>query len=102
MGEARVHTPRVCAREFARIEPEWAEALAGHLVRRSYSEPPWDAGQGAALAYERVTLYGLPLAANRKVNYSRVDPVLSRELFLRHALVEGDWETHHPFFHAKR
>ncbi|MGE5828609.1 MAG: ATP-dependent RNA helicase HrpA, partial [Micromonosporaceae bacterium] len=102
MAAELVQTTRLWAREVARIEPEWAEALAGHLVRRSYSEPHWDAGQGAVLAYERVTLYGLPLAANRKVNYSRVDPVLCRELFLRHALVEGDWETHHRFFRANR
>jgi ATP-dependent helicase HrpA len=102
MAAELVQTTRLWAREVARIEPEWAEALAGHLVRRSYSEPHWDAGQGAVLAYERVTLYGLPLVVGRTVQYSRVDPGLCRELFIRHALVEGDWETHHRFFHANR
>ena len=54
------------------------------------------------MAYERVTLYGVPLVAGRKVNYGRIDPELSRELFIRHALVEGDWQTHHQFFHDNR
>src|SRR5690606_29880727 len=97
-----VETSRLWARMVARIEPEWAERLAGHLVKREYSEPHWDAGRGAVLASERVTLYGLPLATGRKVHYGRIDPVLSRELFLRPALVEGDWSTRHEFFHANR
>ena len=54
------------------------------------------------MAIEKVTLYGLPIVAGRKVGYGRIDPELSRELFIRHALVEGDWQTHHPFFHANR
>ena len=73
-----------------------------HLVRREYSEPHWDARRGAAMASERVTLYGLPLVAARRVTMSRIDPVLARELFIRHALVEGDWQTHHQFFHRNR
>jgi ATP-dependent helicase HrpA len=95
-----VETTRLYGRIAARIEPEALERLAGHLVQRSYSEPHWDAQRGAAMGYERVTLYGLPIVARRRVGYSRVDPELSRELFIRHALVEGDWSTRHRFFAA--
>ncbi|HUY50244.1 MAG TPA: ATP-dependent RNA helicase HrpA [Streptosporangiaceae bacterium] len=93
-----VETSRLWARVTARIEPEWAEPLAAHLVRRSYSEPRWDAGRGAVLATEKVTLYGLPIVAARQVNYGRIDPAGARELFISRALVEGDWQTHHRFF----
>jgi ATP-dependent helicase HrpA len=82
----------------ARIEPEWAESLAGDLVRRSYSEPRWDARRGAVLATEKVTLYGLPIVAARQVNYGTIDPAAARAEFIQHALVEGDWQTHHKFF----
>ncbi len=93
-----VETARLYGRIAARIEPEALERLAGHLVQRSYSEPHWDAQRGAAMGYERVTLYGLPIVARRRVGFSNVDPELSRELFIRHALVEGDWTTRHHFF----
>jgi ATP-dependent helicase HrpA len=93
-----VETSRLWARVAARIEPEWAEPLAAHLVKRSYSEPHWDARRGAALALEKVTLYGLPIVAARRVNYARVDPAAARDLFIASALVEGDWQTHHAFF----
>ena len=93
-----VETNRMWGRTVARISPEWAEQLAGHLVTRSYSEPHWEKKQGAVMAYERVTLYGVPLVARRKVGYAKVDPEYARDLFIRHALVEGDWETHHAFF----
>jgi ATP-dependent helicase HrpA len=82
----------------ARIEPEWAEELAGHLIRRSYGEPRWDSGRTAALVSERVMLYGLPIVAARPVLLSRIDPAAAREMFITHALVEGDWLTHHEFF----
>jgi ATP-dependent helicase HrpA len=98
MSAELVETSRLWGRVNARIEPEWAENLAEHLVKRSYSEPHWEKKQGAVMAYEKVTLYGLPIVPRRKVGYARIDPVLSRELFIRHALVEGDWETHHKFF----
>ncbi len=91
--------PPGCGRAPSRgIEPEWAESLAGGLVRRSYSEPRWDARRGAVLATEKVTLYGLPIVAARPVNYGNVDPAAARDLFIQHALVEGDWQTHHKFF----
>jgi ATP-dependent helicase HrpA len=97
MSAELVETSRLWARVNARIEPEWAEQLAAHLVKRTYSEPHWDAKRGAVMAYEKVTLYGLPIVPRRKVAYTHVDPVLSRELFIRHALVEGDWDTPHRF-----
>jgi ATP-dependent helicase HrpA len=92
-----VETSRLYGRIGARIEPESVERIAADLVQRSYSEPHWDAGRGAVMAYERVTLYGLPLVARRRVGYATVDAQLSRELFIRHALVERDWESRHDF-----
>ncbi len=102
MAAELVETSRLWGRTVARIEPEWAEALAPHLVKRTYSEPRWSSRRGAVVADERVTLYGVPLVAARTVGYGRIDPELSRELFIRHALVEGDWRTRHRFFHANR
>ncbi len=98
MAAELVETSRLWARTAARIEPEWVEPLAAHLVRRSYSEPRWDASRGAVMATEKVSLYGLPVVAARTVSYGRIDPKTSRELFIQHALVEGDWQTHHRFF----
>jgi ATP-dependent helicase HrpA len=93
-----VETSRLWARTVAAIEPEWVEPVAAHLVKRSYSEPRWSRGQGSAVATEKVTLYGIPIVADRTVLLHRIDPVLARELFIRHALVEGDWQTRHHFF----
>jgi len=98
MAAELVETSRLWARTVARIEPEWAESLAGDLVRRSYSEPRWDARRGAVLATEKVTLYGLPIVAARQVSYGTIDPAAARAEFIQHALVEGDWRTHHNFF----
>ena len=97
-----VETSRLWARTAARIDPEWAEQLAAHLVKRSYSEPHWSPRRGAAMAAEKVTLYGLPIVAARQVSYARVDPAAARELFITHALVAGDWQTHHKFFHLNQ
>lgn len=93
-----VETSRLWGRIAARIEPEWIEPLAQHLVKHSYSEPHWSKSQGAVMASEKVMLFGLPIVAARQVNYSSIDPLLCRELFIRHALVEGDWQTRHAFF----
>ncbi|WP_229074103.1 ATP-dependent RNA helicase HrpA [Actinoplanes sp. DH11] len=98
MSAELVETSRLWGRVNARIEPEWAEKLAPHLVKRSYSEPHWDRKMGAVMAFEKVTLYGLPIVPRRRVGYGKVDPAASRDLFIRHALVEGDWETHHKFY----
>ncbi|GAA2669457.1 MULTISPECIES: ATP-dependent RNA helicase HrpA [Actinosynnema] len=98
MAAELVETSRLWGRTVAKIEPEWAERLAEHLVKRTYSEPRWDAKRGAVVASEKVTLYGVPIVAARRVNYGRIDPELSRELFIRHALVQGEWSTHHEFY----
>ncbi len=97
-----VETSRLWARVVAKIEPEWVESVAPHLIKHSYSEPHWEKKQGAVIAFEKVTLYGLPIVAQRRMQYSRIDPAMCRELFIRHALVEGDWETHHTFFAENR
>ncbi|TCC47847.1 ATP-dependent RNA helicase HrpA [Kribbella capetownensis] len=102
MAAELVETSRLWARVNAKIEPEWAEDIAQHLIKRTYSEPHWERKAGAVMAYEKVTLYGVPIVARRKVNYGKVEPEVSRELFIRHALVEGDWDTHHKFFHENR
>ncbi|MFJ6730455.1 ATP-dependent RNA helicase HrpA [Streptomyces sp. NPDC091281] len=102
MSAELVETSRLWARVNARIEPEWVEPLAGHLLKRTYSEPHWEKDQAAVMALEKVTLYGVPIVAQRKVNYGRIDPEVSRELFIRNALVEGDWRTHHKFFADNR
>ena len=102
MAAELVETSRLWGREAARIEPEWAEELAAHLVKRTYAEPHWSRSRGAVVATERVTLYGVPIVTGRQVDYGRIDPGLARELFLRHALVEGDWETSHGFFARNR
>src|SRR6185437_14488579 len=93
-----VETSRLYGRTAARIQPEIVERVADDLVQRTYSEPHWDAERGEVLAYERVSLYGLPLVARRRVGYAGVEPAVARELFIRHALVEGDWQTRHHFF----
>ncbi|MEU1281011.1 ATP-dependent RNA helicase HrpA [Streptomyces sp. NPDC005805] len=102
MSAELVETSRLWARVNARIEPEWIEPLAEHLVKRTYSEPHWEKDAAAVMAYEKVTLYGVPIVAQRKVDYGRIDPETSRDLFIRNALVEGDWRTHHKFFADNR
>jgi ATP-dependent RNA helicase HrpA len=97
-----VETSALFARIAAKIEPEWVEPLAQHLLKRTYSEPHWEKKRGSAVALEKVTLYGIPLIADRKVSYGRIDPEASRELFIRHALVDGEWSTTHRFFHDNR
>ncbi|MEV7427660.1 MULTISPECIES: ATP-dependent RNA helicase HrpA [unclassified Streptomyces] len=102
MSAELVETSRLWARVNAKVEPEWIEPLAGHLLKRTYSEPHWEKDMAAVMAYEKVTLYGVPIVAQRKVNFGRIDAEASRELFIRHALVEGDWRTPHQFFHDNR
>ncbi len=98
MAAEIVETSRLYARQVAMIKPEWVEQVARHLIKYSYSEPGWQARAGQVTAKERLTLYGLTLISNRKVNYGRIDPRLSRELFIRSALVQGDFKTREPFF----
>lgn len=97
-----VHTSRFFARTVADIQPEWLEELGGHLCRRSYSEPHWEKKRGAVVAFERVTLYGLPIVARRKVGYSRINPAEAREIFIRTALVEGELAGRYGFYEHNR
>jgi ATP-dependent helicase HrpA len=97
MAAELVETNQIWARRVAAIRPEWAEPLAPHLVKRSYGEPWWDARAGRAATSETVTLYGLPIVANRTIGLDRVDTELAREMFIRHALVAGDHEMRHEF-----
>ena len=102
MSAELVETSRLFARMNAAIDPAWAEKIAPELCRRSYSEPHWDATQGAVIGYERVTLFGVPIIANRRIQFSRVDQGLCRELFIRHALVDGEWDAKPAFHRANR
>lgn len=102
MAAELIETSRTYASTVARIDPAWAERLAGDLCKRAYSEPHWSSRRGATMAYERVTLFGVTLVAARLVTYTRIDPPMCREMFVRHALVEGDWRTKHAFFSRNR
>ena len=102
MAAELVETGRRYARTVARIEPQWAERLAPHLVRRSWRDAHWEQKRGRAVADEQVTLYGLVLVAARRVDYSRVDPQAARELFIRAALVRGEYRTRLAFHQHNR
>ncbi|OOH89895.1 ATP-dependent RNA helicase HrpA [Pasteurellaceae bacterium 15-036681] len=93
-----VETTKLWGRMVARIEPEWVEPLAAHLSKSSYSEPHWAKSKGAVIAYEKVSLYGIPIVAKRAITYGSIDPVVSREIFIRSALVEGEWHNNYKFF----
>lgn len=98
MANELVETSKLWGRNVAKIEVEWIEPLAKHLIKKQYHEPHWSKKQGTTIANEKVTLFGLPIVNNRLVNYSDIDPVLSRELFIRHALVEGEWDAKYDFY----
>ena len=93
-----VETAKLFGRVAARIRPEWIEHQAQHLIKRSYSEPHWQKKLGVVGAFEKQTLYGVPIVNQRNVIYTQIDPTLCRELFIRHALVEGEFITRHQFF----
>ena len=93
-----VETSRLWARICARVEPGWVEAVGGDLVRRTYSEPRWNGKRASVEATEKVMLLGVTLVGARTVQFDKIDPELSRDLFIRHALVERDWHTRHRFF----
>ncbi|MDX2368276.1 MAG: ATP-dependent RNA helicase HrpA [Colwellia sp.] len=90
MSAELVETSRLFARMNARIDPLWIEPLAEHLLKRSYSEPHWEKKQGAVMAFEQVSLYGLSIVTKRKINFNQIEPHTCRELFIREALVNGD------------
>jgi ATP-dependent helicase HrpA len=92
MSAELVETSRLFARMNAAIDPAWAEPIAGDLVKRTYGEPHWEKKQGSAVAYERVTLYGVPIIVNRRAQFARIDAAWARDLFIRSALVDGEWD----------
>ncbi|MDO5627756.1 MAG: ATP-dependent RNA helicase HrpA [Mobilicoccus sp.] len=102
MSAELVETSRLWARTNAAIDPAWVEELGAHLLKRSHSEPTWSRKRAGVVATERVTLYGIPVVTDRQVSYGAIDPEASRDLFIRHALVEEDWDTPHRFFHDNR
>jgi ATP-dependent helicase HrpA len=95
-------TGRILARTVGEVRPEWIEAAGRHLVSRTYLEPHWEKTGARVMAYERVTLYGITLVARRRVYYGNIDPVLSRELFIRGALVAGEYDTDAPWYRHNR
>ncbi len=98
MAAELVETSRLWARTVAGISAEQVEQVGRHLIKRNYSEPHWSARSGAVMAYETVTLFGVPIVSGRRVGYGKINPAEAREIFLRSALVEGLWRTRHPFF----
>jgi ATP-dependent helicase HrpA len=97
-----VETTRLYARGMATIDARWLPALAGHLLKREVGEPFWDARTGRVLAHERAMLYGLVVYSGRRVDYAAIDTAVAREVFIRRALVEGEWATDLPFAKANR
>lgn len=93
-----VETTKLYARVCARVQPEWIESLAGHLVKHSYSEPHWQSKRGQVGAYEKVTLFGVVLVPRRRINFGPIDPKQSREIFIRFGLVQGDFHSRAPFW----
>ncbi|MGR9045251.1 MAG: ATP-dependent RNA helicase HrpA [Gammaproteobacteria bacterium] len=102
MAAEQVETSKVYARTVAKIEPEWIEASAGHLIKRNHYDPHWEKKAGRSGIYERTLLYGLTLQAKRKVPYEHVDPKAARDFFIRFALVNQDYQTNAPFFKANQ
>ncbi|MGR8980856.1 MAG: ATP-dependent RNA helicase HrpA [Gammaproteobacteria bacterium] len=102
MASEQVETSKVYARTVARIEPEWIEYSAPHLLKRNYYDPHWEKKAGRSAVYERTLLYGLTLQAGRKVPYENVDAKAAREIFIRSALVDQDYHSNAPFFVANR
>jgi len=98
MAAEMVDTGRLYGRTLARVEPHWIEQAAGHLIRKSWSDPHWERRAGQAVCFERGVLYGLTLYAQRRINAAAIDPKASRELLIREGLVAGDWETDCAFF----
>jgi len=102
MAAEQVETSKVYARTVAKIEPEWIEACAGHLVKHNYFDPHWEKKAGRCGVYQRTLLYGLTLQAARKVPYENVDPKSAREMFIQSALVSHDYHSNAPFFVANQ
>jgi ATP-dependent helicase HrpA len=97
-----VETSRLYGRGLAAIEPQWLEQVGAHLLRKQLLDPHWEKKQGEVAAYERATLYGLVVYSQRRISYGKIDPQGARDIFIRQALVEGDWETRLPFLQANQ
>ncbi|MDC9727852.1 MAG: ATP-dependent RNA helicase HrpA [Methyloprofundus sp.] len=100
MASEQVETSKVYGRCVARIEPQWIERCAAHLVKHNHFDPHWEKKAARGAIYERTLLFGLTLNAKRKIPYEKVDPKAARQMFIRHALVEHDYQTRAPFFKA--
>ena len=93
-----VETSRLFARTIANVQPEWLERVGGHLLKKSWGDPRWEKKSGQVSAYERATLYGLVVYSQRRTDYGKIQPAEAREIFIRSALVQGEFETRAPFF----
>ena len=102
MAAELVETTKLFARQVAKIEPDWIEPLAGHLIKKNHFEPHWEKKRGQVVAFEQVTLYGLIVIGRRPVHYGPVDPVASRELFIREGLVRGEINSRAKCLNANR
>ncbi len=102
MAAELVETTRLYARGIARIEPQWIERIGAHLLQKTLQEPHWEKKPAQVSAFERATLYGLVIYNQRRIDYGRIDPAAARELFIRHALVEGEWDCRWPFLAHNR
>lgn len=102
MAAELVETGKLYARIVAKIEPEWIEPIAGDLVRRQYSDPHWEKKPAQVVAFESVSLNGLPIVSRRRIHYGPIDPPVANEIFIRSALVEGDWHCQAKFFQYNR
>ncbi|MDY0977512.1 ATP-dependent RNA helicase HrpA [Massilia sp. CFBP9012] len=98
MAAELVETTRLYARTIAQIQPEWVEKIGGHLLKKSWGEPRWEKKQAQVTALERATLYGIVIYGGRRINYGQRNPREAREIFIRDALVAGDYETRLPFY----
>ena len=92
-----VETSRLFARTLGNVEPEWIEKTGAHLLKKSWSEPHWEKTVGYVVAYEKATLYGVPVYSQRRVDFSKKDPNLAREIFIRQGLVEEQLEIKASF-----
>jgi len=98
----RVETTRQYGRTIAQVQPAWIERAGKHLVQQSYSEPHWQSKSGQVAAYEKMTLFGVAIVPKRRVNYGPINPAEAREIFVRFALAEGDFDTRAPFWRHNR
>ncbi|MDO4760719.1 MAG: ATP-dependent RNA helicase HrpA [Corynebacterium sp.] len=99
MASELVETSRLWARDVAEIDPAWVEKLAAGLLKHQYSDPHWSHKRASAVVNQRSTLYGVPIVTDRLIPYHHVDQEAARAMFIRHALVNGEWSTTHHFFH---